>query len=851
MAEPTIIPLQRISVFMPHRLTDMEMRLLFVARKPLFERIMQRIGQEKSKSIPQHYLLVGVRGMGKTMLLRRLAVELSDEKYRNRFVGLSFPEEQYNIDRLSKFWLNALDALANTLQKEGDEAAADLLDKEIAQLETIKIEEQKSNSSYQLLADRCQTLGRRPVFLLDNLNLIFDRLSEVEHSKIRALITSNNAPIFVGASADLVKDDYQAPFYDAFDVEYLPKLDFKQTLSLIEYLAEVTDQRDFKTHLYQNLPRLEALHQLTGGNVRTLILLFRLVVKDFSGSEIYQDLEALVDDMTPIYKAQFEEFSPQTQLVLDAIALLWDPCSLDGIREFTNLETGKISAHLDRLQKAGWIQKLGSRKKSTYEISERFFNVWYLMRRGSRRQGRDLQWLTQFLQGWFNKKELRQMLKYQADNLDDLGEKDLAYYLPMSRALGKTKKGKQYQEQFYKRLIEICDGDEQKVKDCMGVKLEEINDAWFDEHKIAKQHRLMIEAFRNWDEAFRARISKNWEKAEELYKIALPNFLHPEIIWHNLGNIYTDSERYQDAEQAYRNSIKIDSKSKLSWYGLGFLLSKLNRYEEAELAFRSMIEFAPKYSQSWNGLGSVLEKSGRYQEAEEAYLNSIQFDSKNLYPLDRLGNLYQILGRYKEAEEIFRNIIKIEPNDISPWIKLGNIYLDYLANYEEAKTVYLKAIELDENSIFPKANLVFLYRDKLNDFSKALQLFKETESMYIKSKVKDTAYLHRAIFALHNKNWGTSVDFWKEALEQIENKLPEHTKDDWQRSAAVAVKLGYGKNLMELLEETGHSRIFRPFYEAIKALTLNDEDYLRTQVAAEVREVALAMYAYMKKYNEV
>ena len=65
MAEPIIIPLQRISVFMPHRLTDMEMRLLFIARKPLFERIMQRIGQEKPKSIPQHYLLVGVRGMGK------------------------------------------------------------------------------------------------------------------------------------------------------------------------------------------------------------------------------------------------------------------------------------------------------------------------------------------------------------------------------------------------------------------------------------------------------------------------------------------------------------------------------------------------------------------------------------------------------------------------------------------------------------------------------------------------------------------------------------------------------------------------------------------------------------------
>jgi tetratricopeptide (TPR) repeat protein len=783
MAEPTIIPLQRISVFMPHRLTDMEMRLLFIARKPLFERIMQRIGQEKPKSIPQHYLLVGVRGMGKTMLLRRLAVELSDEKFRNRFVGLSFPEEQYNIDRLSKFWLNALDALANTLQKEGDEAAADLLDKEIAQLETIKIEEQKSNSSYQLLNDRCQTLGRRPVFLLDNLNLIFDRLSEVEHSKIRALITSNNAPIFVGASADLVKDDYQAPFYDAFDVEYLPKLDFKQTLSLIEYLAEVTDQRDFKTHLYQNLPRLEALHQLTGGNVRTLILLFRLVVKDFSGSEIYQDLEALVDDMTPIYKAQFEEFSPQTQLVLDAIALLWDPCSLDGIREFTNLETGKISAHLDRLQKAGWIQKLGSRKKSTYEISERFFNVWYLMRRGSRRQGRDLHWLTQFLQGWFNKREIRQILKNQVDNLDDLGEKELAYYLPMSRALGKSKKGQQYQEQFYKKLIKIFDGDEQKVKDCMGVKLEEINDAWFEEHKIAKKERLGIEANIKFNEAYETHMKGDLVNAEKLYRDSLQNYWYPETIWNNLGNIFQDLGRFEESEKAYQNSIDIN----------------------------------PIYSFSWNGLGNVLKRLVRYTESEEAYKEAIKIDSK-----------YSV-----------------------PWNGLGNVLSDYLANYTEAKKAYLKAMELDENSIYPKANLVFLYRDKLNDINEALKIFKESESMYKNNLVQDTAYLHQAIFELYNKNWGTSADFWKQALEQIEDKIPNKTKDDWQRSAAIAVKLGYGKNLMELLEETGHSRIFRPFYEAIKALTLNDEDYLRTQVAAEVREVALAMYAYMKKYNEV
>jgi Flp pilus assembly protein TadD len=786
MTETKIIPLQRISVFMPHRLSDVEMRLLFIARKPLFERIMQRMNQEVTDSIPQHYLLVGVRGMGKTMLLRRLAVELSDAAYKDKFVGLSFPEEQYNIDRLSKFWLNALDALANTLQKEGDEAAAKRLDKEIEQLETIKIEDKKSEASYQLLVSRCHELGRRPVFLLDNLNLIFDRLTEVEHSLIRSLITANNAPIFVGASADLVKNDYQAPFYDAFDVEYLPKLDFQQTLTLIQYLADVTGQTDFKNILYQNLARLEALHQLTGGNVRTLILLFRLIVKDFTASDIYQDLESLVDDMTPIYKAQFEEFPPQTQLVLDAIALLWDPCNLDAIREFTNLETGKISAHLDRLQKAGWIQKLGSRKKSTYEISERFFNVWYLMRRGSRRQGYDLQWLTQFLQGWFNKKELRQILNSKLDNLDNLDEKELAYYLPMSRALGKTKTSQDYQEQFYKRLIALFDGNEQKVKDCMGVKPEEINDQWFEEHKIEKKKRLAFEADLKFDEAVNADEVGKYEQAISIFKEALPHYKNPSRIWNYIGSI-------------------------------------------------------------------LMDNLGHREEAEKAYRKAIEIDKNNSYPYSGLGNILSLTNRMKEAEDAYEKSIEIDENNIYALTGLGNIFMDFKQEYKKAEEIYLKSISLDNNYIYPKANLVFLYRDKLQNLTNAWLLFEQTKLCYEKQSresIQDTAYLHQAIFALYDKNWGISADYWQQALEQINDKLPAHTQDDWQRSAAVAVKLGYGQNLMELLEETGHHRKLRPFYEAIKALTLNSEDYLRTQVAAEVREVALAMYAYMKKYND-
>ncbi|TAG57981.1 MAG: tetratricopeptide repeat protein [Runella slithyformis] len=198
-------------------------------------------------------------------------------------------------------------------------------------------------------------------------------------------------------------------------------------------------------------------------------------------------------------------------------------------------------------------------------------------------------------------------------------------------------------------------------------------------------------------------------------------------------------------------------------------------------------------------------------------------------------------GRFQDAEKLY---IEALPNSCRPhlvWYSLGRL-LEKLGRYQEAKKAYLNSIELDESYTYSKLSLIYLYRDKLNDVASAKILF-------IKTKDFHENYLHEAIFALYEQNWGISAGYWERAFDKM--KIEDKLENDLPLSAAVAIKLGYGQNLMALLEATDHHRKLRPFYEAIKALTLNSEDYLRTQVAAEVREVALAMYAYMKKYNDV
>ena len=101
----------------------------FVARQPLLERLLEDLRRESGQGAPQHHLILGQRGTGKTTLLRRLAFAIEDDASLNAvWQPLIFPEEQYNIADLGVFWLNCVDALSDALDRHGDTTAADELD---------------------------------------------------------------------------------------------------------------------------------------------------------------------------------------------------------------------------------------------------------------------------------------------------------------------------------------------------------------------------------------------------------------------------------------------------------------------------------------------------------------------------------------------------------------------------------------------------------------------------------------------------------------------------------------------------------------------------------------------------
>ncbi len=454
----------QISIYNPGRLTDEEIERIFITRKGVFQYLFDLLVAEPPGSIPQHHLVIGERGMGKSTLLHRIAVEFRKQPHREAFLPLTFPEEQYNIDRLSKFWLNCLDALADALDRASEQPTLAELDADIDRWS----KQAKNTTAAEMYAHFdgwCKRLNRRVVVLVDNLNLIFNKISREEQHQLRAILMKNGAPILVGASAHSIEDvvDYGAPFYDAFKIQTLKKLSFEEVLETLKNLAEITNNTAFINELYAHRGRLRALYQLTGGTPRTLTMLYPLIREGFSIS-IQTDLEALMDMATSLYKSRFEELPAQMQVVLDAIAMHWDPAHLEALREITHLENAQLSPQIKRLFDTGWINRLDAYKAkgNAYEISERFFNIWYLMRRSSRRQKKELVCLTKFLATMYGEEltdVANRMLKDGINHPDHAG-----LHLAMADAVKDKKLAKQLREKSYKALFDFAVDDPDILK---------------------------------------------------------------------------------------------------------------------------------------------------------------------------------------------------------------------------------------------------------------------------------------------------------------------------------------------------------------------------------------------------
>lgn len=418
------------NIYNPANQTEEELCKNFVVREQEYETIFKEIKSSDMKYPSQHFIIQGQRGLGKTTLLLKLYYEMKREKLVNKnIIPVIFNEEQYNINSLFSLWISIAEHLEEWSGFTG------LYD----EVESTFKSKDPEIKGFELLEASLKKNNKKLVLFIDNITQIISKLEEKERDFLKHVLITSPEVRIIGASSIIMEHtfDDSRSFYEFFSPINLKGLERDETHRLLLSLGNYHSKKNIERILTQEPGRVESLRRLTGGVPRTIILLYEIFA-DFREGDAFQDLEFILDRVTPLYKHRMDDLSPHQQKIVDAIALNWDAVSTKEIAETVRLESKAVSSHLTQLEKNRIIRKIKTTTKNhLYQISERFFNIWYLMRYGRRRGRSRVQWLIHFLQNWCRQDELEERAKKLINSIDNgkVHEKQALY---MTEALSRT-----------------------------------------------------------------------------------------------------------------------------------------------------------------------------------------------------------------------------------------------------------------------------------------------------------------------------------------------------------------------------------------------------------------------------
>ena len=616
---------QPYALYNPAMLAPEQLLAEFTARRPMLSRLIEVVRNNQPSHPPQHVLICGPRGMGKTTLLWAVAhtITIHEPDLDKLWIPVPFDEESRRIGDLADFWLECIRQL-ETASGNGTFEAEKLLDVAASEIEAA------ARTRFLELVDHS---GKRALLLIDNINDIFRSVHDQDAlHRLRAFLMEDDRVMILGACVELSDDvtSIEKPFFDFFRTFELKPLDFDEMKACLTALADARGDTKAKETIAEREGSLRAIHLLTGGNPRLVKTFYRLL-KDGLHRDIRVDLERLLDEFTPYFKAIVDVLPTQQQRIFDAVALAWNPVEVAYIARQTRLASNQVSSQLRALVKSGHVVEAAGRpKKKTYMLADRFSNVHYLMRHGRAARVR-FDWFVVMVRLLFEDEAYAKTLaKLARESMDCgcTGWEEAHDLVANAMARAETKEAR---KSLLGQFVGARNPDsmaELSLAEVACEKALEIDPADSDAHyRMGRVQEHLLEDPELAAKSYRSAIQFNPSNADAWASLAW--VCHRKI------------KNPDEAEEAYLKAIELDPNAwwVRSNYG-SFLQEETIRHDEAESVFRKVCAEDPMPNTTWFNLGNLLKNLGRLDEAEAAYRKSIELDAAYGPPYIGLAILY-------------------------------------------------------------------------------------------------------------------------------------------------------------------------------------------------------------------
>ncbi len=635
-----------MNIYNPANQTRSELIDNYVVRVKEFQEIYRIIKSDDMAHPPSHFLVQGQRGSGKTTLLLRIYYEVKDNPQLSEWlIPVRFDEEQYNIRTLYKLWEN----IAVYLEDEIDNGFYGLLDRMRESFDDKNYDQ----VCFNILKDKLIAENKKLVLFADNFGDMLNKFQAEEVKRLYQVLAYENLIRIVGASAvPFWSANIDQSFLDLLKIIQLEELDPNETTNLLLNLGDYYQTRSVKEIVHKEKGRVEALRRLTGGIPRTIVLLYEIFIDNESGDS-FRDLEAILDRVTPLYKHRMDDLSPQQQEIVHAIAMSWDAVGVRDIALETRMESKAVSAQLKLLEMGRVVSKIKTNiKNHLYQLNERFFNIWYLMRYGRKKDRNRVLWLVRFLENWCSSEELvlRAENHLRALQKGSMYEKHALF---MTEALSHTDIPEDLQYLMIRETRRLLTEKNQELLEELSKSDRELYNAFahhYAEKNYDKALKNLLE-IRNKNDFVNGMLGFLYEihlgdskKAEQFYLKAI-EMGNTSMIF-NLANLYESDRRdYVNAEKYFLMASQNNNDKALARLGLMFE-HKLNDFKKAVKYYNQGIKAGN--SECMNNLGLFYQNIYKdYEKAEKYYTMSSK--KGNIDALNNLAWLYFIRKERKSA----------------------------------------------------------------------------------------------------------------------------------------------------------------------------------------------------------